>query len=373
MRSLIRIIPLLALLALTHPTRSQTPQAPPTTSEARASPFAAPADQTIRSIPLKASPAITLRGQSNVVIKGLRIAEDVSIDLDGCEDVVIISCDLRSIKAGNVKRLRIYNSYLHDSPHNAIDLYECSDVVVQGNRIERVSSGVYAHRSTAVQVVGNYCEDVQGPMPRGQLVQFNQVTGPDNLILGNHAVNHHGQSRPEDVINLYKSTGTAESPIRVELNHLAGDPARGSQDKSTSGSGIMLGDGGGRYQVAMDNTLVSPGQVGIGVAGGGDILVQRNTILGTRSNIANVGLYAWNQYPDTPAHPVTLTRNRIDWINSQGISNPYWNGGGFPRVTSDGNTFGDASLRADPPRPPAPAPRPPILHGQDVELPYELP
>lgn len=326
-------------------------------------------DQEVRSIQPQARDAVVYRNQQDVIIQGLRIDADVSIELYDCENVTIAACDLRSIRASNVKRLRIYNSFIHDSPNNAINLDECDDVVVQGNRMERVASGVYAHRSSAVQIVGNSCIDVQGPMPRGQLVQFDKVTGPRNLILANAAVNHHGRSTPEDMINLFQSTGTAESPIRVELNLLAGDPAVGSRDMSDSGSGIMLGDGGGHHQLAVGNTLINPGQVGIGVAGGGDIAVISNTIVGTRSNVANVGIYTWNQYKTQPAGDIHIVGNRVAWINAAGKNNPYWNGEGFTKVTTDQNRFDDATLQPTTPE----INLPPLLFGQVAEVPYALP
>lgn len=331
------------------------------------------ADQSIRPISPTPSEAIVLRNQKSVRIEGLQIDDDVSIDLQDCEDVVIIACDVRSIRAGNVKRLRIYNSFIHDSTHNAVNLDECDDVVVQGNRIERVATGVYAHRSTAVQVVGNLCIDVQGPMPRGQLTQFDKVTGPNNLILGNFAINYHGQATPEDMINLYQSTGTAESPIRVENNTLFGDPQRGSQGLSDSGSGIMLGDGGGRHQLCTGNTLLNPGQVGIGVAGGGDIAVTHNLVYGEKSDVANVGIYTWNQYKDQPTGDVLVADNRVAWVNAQGRNNSYWNGNGFTNVTQRNNQFDDRTIHAGMFPAISPIRLPPLLHGKNVEVPYLIP
>jgi len=331
-----------------------------------------PAGQIIRHQPPTASPAVVLRDRSGVTLRSLHIDDDASIVLENCSDVTIISCDLRSIRASGVAGLRIYNSYIHDSANNAVNLDACDGVVVQGNRFENIATGVYAHQSTAVQVVGNLCFDVQGPMPRGQLVQFDKVTGPGNLILGNVGLNRHQQSTPEDMINLFQSVGTAESPIRVELNHLAGDPERGSEDLSASGSGIMLGDGGGQHQFCANNTLVNPGQVGIGVAGGGGIQVVGNTIVGTKSNVANVGIYTWNQYPDAPAGDITVAHNRVRWTNADGVSNPFWDGQGFRRVIQRGNRFGDARLYAKALAPDPTQTIPPIPHGQEADYPFSV-
>lgn len=325
-----------------------------------------PEGQVIRSIQSIPNPAIVLRNRTGIIIRQLKIDDDVSIILENCSDITIISCDLRSIQASGVKNLRIYNSRIRHSTNNAVSLDGCHDVVVQGNLFEKVATGVYAHQSTRVQVVGNLCFDVQGPLPRGQLVQFDKVTGPDNLIMGNVAINRHPQSNPEDVINIYQSVGTPDSPIRIEHNHLAGDPERGSQDLSSSGSGIMLGDGGGQHQLCLNNTLVNPGQVGIGVAGGGEIQVRGNTIVGTKSNVANVGLYTWNQYAGAPAGAITVADNRVRWVNADGRSNPYWNGNGFTQVTQQNNAFGDARLDADALAPDPSQTVPPMPYGRDA-------
>ncbi|MEO0514900.1 MAG: right-handed parallel beta-helix repeat-containing protein [Planctomycetota bacterium] len=330
-----------------------------------------PAGQVIRTVTPAPNPAIVLRNRTGITIRQLQIDDDVSVLLENCTDITIISCDLRSIQASGVTNLRIYNSRIHNSPNNAVTLDDCHDVVVQGNLIENVATGVYAHKSTAVQVVGNLGYDVQGPMPRGQLVQFDKVTGPGNLIMGNVGLNRHGRSTPEDMINLYQSVGTADSPIRIEHNHLSGDPDRGSQDLSASGSGIMLGDGGGQHQLCINNTLINPGQVGIGVAGGGDIQVIANTIVGTKSNVANVGLYTWNQY-DAPAGDITVANNRVRWTNARGASNPFWNGDGFTNVTTQNNAFGDATLSADALAVDPTQTVPPIPHGTDPYYPFAV-
>ncbi|MEM9418861.1 MAG: right-handed parallel beta-helix repeat-containing protein [Planctomycetota bacterium] len=331
-----------------------------------------PAGQVVRWQQPAPHEPIVLHNQTGITFRSLKIEGDISITLENCKDITIISCDLRSIRASGVDNLRIYNSHLHDSENNAVSLDGCHDVVIQGNLIENVATGVYAHQSTAVQVVGNLCFDVQGPFPRGQLVQFDKVTGLDNLIMGNIAANRHGQSNPEDMVNLYQSVGTAESPIRVELNYLAGDPDVGSEDKSESGSGIMLGDGGGQHQVCFNNTLINPGQVGIGVAGGGDIQVLNNTIVGGRSNVANVGLYTWHQYAEANVGPVLVADNRVQWINAKGLSNPYWNGDGFTKVTRQNNTFGNTDLTTDGFPTVTELTMPPVPHGKEPYYPFPI-
>ena len=306
--------------------------------------------------------AIVFRGYKNATLRGWTVRGDVAVELHDCEDITLIDCDLRRVVAGGCTNLRIVNCYIHDSKDEAVYLDDCTDVLVQGNRFERVKTGVLAHKSSEIRVVGNFCRNVLGPVPGGQLVQFDKVTGKGNTITHNYAINDKGKSSPEDMISLYQSHGTKDSPILVENNYLVGDPVHGSAGKSDSGSGIMLGDGGGSWQVCRDNTLISPGQVGIGVASGKDIVVLDNLILGEKSNVSNVGLYAWNQYQGEVVGQVSLRGNTVAWVNSAGQDNPYWDGGGFSKVSETGNTFGGSALlqQTSVPDPPSNAPQPPV-------------
>lgn len=319
--------------------------------------------------------AHNLRGET---FAALRIVEPgVSITLHGCTDVRISACELRSVLLVNCSNIRIAHCFLHDADDPAVHLDSCSDIHVQGNRIERCSSGLYAHRcddasgeSGGVRFIGNYVQDVTGPMPRGQMAQLDQCTGAGHVICDNYARNLFGRSRPEDVINLHRTTGTAESPVLVQRNYIAGDPVRGTQGMSDSGSGIMLGDGGGGAVLCSDNVLINPGQVGIGVAGGGDIVVRNNRVLGRPSDVSNVGIYAWNQYEAAGRGAVTIEDNVVHWQNRRGDDNAFWNGGGFTTVVARGNRWDDVALLTAIPRPPSAAPFPPKPIGERASFPW---
>ncbi len=279
-------------------------------------------------------------------IRGLRIGAEPSVVLEDCRDVVIEASDLRSVRLVDCTGVRVTGCVFRDASSAGVELDECDDVLIEGSRFERVASGVYAHRSRRVRVLGNVAVDVQGPIPRGQLVQFDKVSGPGNAVGYNVAINHRGTSRAEDAVNLFESRGTPTEPIRVHRNLLLGDPATGSDGFSDSGSGIMLGDGGGRFQAAEANVLINPGQVGVGVASGGEIAVVGNLVLGEPSDVANVGVYAWNQYEDSrfTAGAVTIRDNRIQWVNADGTVNHLWVGDGFPAVHDRDNEPGEPGL-----------------------------
>jgi len=315
---------------------------------------------SIEIVDTKNSAAIAWEGRSHETIDGLAIGSDVSIRLTNCSDIVISACDLRSIELSGCKRVSICNCFIHDSAHCGIQTYQTQQLLVQGCRLERVSSGVYAIESQQIQVVGNFARNMKGPFPRGQMTQFDHVTGAGNVIRGNYAINEMGQNHSEDVINIYVSSGTADSPILIENNYVTGDPERGSEGMSKSGSGIMLGDQGGAHDTCRGNVVVSAGQVGIGVAGGTSIAVENNVIYGAKSDVSNNGLYAWNQSGKPCAH-ISIIGNRVRWMNQAGEDNSWWKGGGVQELRLSDNHFADAGLPAGLPEPPSRAPMPPQL------------
>ena len=312
----------------------------------------------IESVKLTASPAIEWEGRNHEVIDAKIIGGPISIHLQSCSNIVISVCDLNSIELAACQDVTIRNCWIHDSTNVAVEIASCSHVRIEGCRMENVVSGVYAVDSQGVQVAGNFVRNVKGPFPRGQLAQFDTVSGANNAVRDNYAINERGKSRPEDVINLFKSTGTADSPILIENNYLTGDPADGSQDKSANGSGIMLGDYGGAHILCRSNVILSAGQVGLGVAGGSFIRVENNLIVGRKSNVSNTGLYVWNQ-SKLPSDHVTVVSNRVSWVNKDGEETSWWDGGGVQPLVQSDNRFADAGLPGAMPAPPSRAPLPP--------------
>ncbi len=181
-------------------------------------------------------------------------------------------------------------------------------------------SGVYVVSSQAVKVDCNTFQTARGPVPRGQHVQFDKVTGAGNRISCNVGRNAAGKGEPEDAINLYQSRGNPGAPILVSDNLIVGG------GPSELGGGIMLGDDGGAHQLAQRNVLVDPGQYGIAVASGTDMAVRGNQVYGRKQPFTNVGIYAWNQYPRS-CSDVTISDNKVMWWSKAGRSNPFWDGG----------------------------------------------
>jgi hypothetical protein len=186
--------------------------------------------------------------------------------------------------------------------------------------MEKIATGVVADQASGIKVTYNDIKNVQGPMPRGQFVQFGNVSGAGNIISYNIGENILGQSFPEDAISLYMSNGTATDPIQVVGNWIRGG------GPSTSGGGIMAGDMGGSFILIKDNILVNPGQYGITVSSGNDITITGNKIFGQQLPFSNIGLSAYKQY-NINTYNITISNNEVNFTNNNGVLNNMWNAG----------------------------------------------
>lgn len=242
---------------------------------------------------------LTLAGESGLVLTGIRISnpDGDCIEIKESTDIVI------------------EHSEVGPCGDHAIVVDASSSVRIEANTFTDSRSGVYAHASEGISVIGNEFRDAGR-----NFVQFDKVTGAGNEISANRGDNKLGESDAEDFVSIYQSGGTPDSPLRVVDNEFSGG------GPSVSGSGIMVGDGGGSHIVVMGNVLTSPGQVGIGVAGGTDIVVADNTIYSATLPWSNVGIYVWNQSDDECAN-VEIRDNRVDWSDADGSPNPSWDNG----------------------------------------------
>lgn len=217
-----------------------------------------------------------------------------------------------------------------------------TNLTITKNWIHHVSTGLYANGGiNPIDFMNNLVENIAGPFPRGQSVQFNGVKGGSrgSKITCNVSDGTTSIHNVEDHINLYASAGPSTSqPNEVAYNRL-----RGGSPTSDSGSGIMTGDGGGGGHIwAHHNTIVNVRNVGIGVAGGVDVLVENNRIFMRMpdAQYVNQGMYVWSQGGGTcSGHAVKNNR-----VNTS--SGSFWNGGNCGPVELAGNVYGDASLTA---------------------------
>ncbi len=263
------------------------------------------------------------------------------INLNGSHDITITG---KAINGGTVPAISLSNCYnvhitknmLANSTNAGIYLYNCYNITIDYNCISNVSTGVSAADITkgGIIVNNNQFKNMVGPMPHGQFVQFDNVSGVNNSISYNRCENIFGQSYPEDAINIYKSNGTASSPIQIIGNWIRGG------GPSSTGGGIMLGDNGGSYQVASNNILVNPGEYGMAIAGGSNISITNNSIYAAAQSFTNIGLYVWGQ-SGSPCINTTVSGNQVKFFNKSNSENDVWLASG--EATPSGwssNSFG---------------------------------
>src|SRR5579863_4259601 len=111
------------------------------------------------AITFTTSAPISLSNKSNVTISGIATT---NITLTNCSNIIIKNCKIGP-NAGV-----------------GIQIYGCTNVKVDSCYIFNVTSGVYAVLSQGVNIAYNQAKNMLGPYPRGQFVQFNNVTGTGN-------------------------------------------------------------------------------------------------------------------------------------------------------------------------------------------------
>ena len=269
------------------------------------------------------SAPIAWNGISNQTISGLEFSNTPShcIQLTNCSNITIKNCKFSHAKG------------------QGVDLDNCKNITITNCAMDSIVTGVYAANSSGIKVTYNDVRNVLGPMPKGQMVQFDKVSGGGNSISYNAGENITGQSNPEDEISLYMTNGLPTDPVLVVGNWIRGG------GPSNSGGGIMTGDNGGSYIVVKDNILVNPGQYGIGLASGNHISIKNNKVYSQQLAFSNVGIYAYNQYPSDCSSD-TIMNNEVNFTYKDGQLNNLWTNGSCGAVTGWSTNVYNASLNS---------------------------
>lgn len=203
------------------------------------------------------------------------------------------------------------------------------------------SGGIYLNSwssgSGVIKIYENFAKNMDGRQSDGnggfstgkdwaQFVQLNSVKNNPNVeIAWNKVYNEPRKSFIEDTVNLYNTTGTSSSKIKVHDNLFIGAYAP-NPEASYSGGGIMMGDGCGNsntYSAAYQNTIIETSNYGIAMANGNYNDITNNVVLatgrlsdGTFLDAENdAGLYARNYCSDPNHNPATNTSrgNKVGW------------------------------------------------------------
>lgn len=273
---------------------------------------------------------IRWRGAENLVIENMKFTERPYAGNGNNDHVCIMLTDCRNIIIRNVDFDAVAQPFVFGR--------NCENITVEWCRARNITGP-----SNRIGLnTGNFVQTVDAP------TNINIV---DNLIIGGDT---------EDIISYFTAVGGLCARNRID----------GSGWVSTSGTGIILGDGGGAGIVVEDNTLLNPGQVGIGIAGGQDHVVRNNVIYqesqsdrtawfdedgdvveaaasgGVERMIeSNVGVYSRNFYPDLAFGGSVVHNNRVRfWSDRGGSWNGFWDGDDAASVSEFDNVWDDESI-----------------------------
>jgi hypothetical protein len=274
----------------------------------------APAVTEIKYLLLPGGTAQTYNNKSNLIIENLSFGNQNASFQNG-NILVLVDCS----------NITIRNCYFGSSAGVGIYAFESKNIKIENCLFAYNKTSVYFSRSSGAHVKSCQFINTYGSGDaRGEFVKFVECTGEGNGVENCRGENFAGESNPEDLISIYKSSGASTSPINITGNIFRGG------GPSASGGGIVAGDGDntttGGYVSITNNTLVDPGQYGIAAAGGTNITITGNKIYARKQPWTNNPLFVWNQNSPACAN-IVVKNNRANWTDKNGDKNPGWNAG----------------------------------------------
>ena len=263
------------------------------------------------------------------------VATTQKVILDGCRFKAQKYC-VSSLTNGSNVEVRnsigvVKNTTQAGQPaHRFLNIDQGAAIVCENNTM--IGGGVYVYQQasggmTECRVRYNKVRNIDGRLSDGagghvferantanvyfqakQFIQMNDVRGATGVDIGwNEVVNDPFISRPEDVINIYGSSGVSGDPIRVHDNYIQGGWPSRPFDVYYSGGGIICDKGsatwtdeatiGCKWIDSDDNQVVGLVQHGISAPYANNVNARRNRIIcpnklqGRTILAANVGAY----------------------------------------------------------------------------------
>jgi hypothetical protein len=276
---------------------------------------------------------------TNSVIEG---TSSLIISFDHAK-LTIINSDLYSLYPGGTGNYDDYAVYLWNFDY----LNFMHDHIYQKGGINLAHwAGSYKGGSPVV-VKYNYAYNIDGRLADGiggysghviaNFIQLNGVTNAEGVeIAWNEVENLPNQSSVEDNISIFGSSGTANSQIDIHDNFIRGSYPFPADSTAYSGGGILLGDGGGNFEVARNNQAIETTNYGIGIAGGTNETIHDNRIVATKSTPYSYGMVIHNWYPAAPFGNAKSYSNIVGWYRSAStFCNDWW----LPDAVLDSNNI----------------------------------
>lgn len=278
----------------------------------------------------------------------------------GMDDLIVSAISGVNLTVTNTTGYSLNPNKLGRTPGRFALLHTIASADLENNTligtsgIEIETYGGAASATTPIKVLKNSALNIDGRLSDGggsfltgandnEAVQFVQLNGclhvPGVDIGWNQVVNLPGQSRVEDNISIFKSSGTPAAHILIHDNFIQGAyPADAAHATAYSGGGIMLSDGTGAtldadpgFVDAYNNIVISTSNYGLAVASGHDNTISNNIVIasgmlpdGTRILYQNVGIYVWNSTPDPFFANNSASNNTVGFVGLLNTRNDYW-------------------------------------------------
>ncbi len=278
----------------------------------------------------------------NDLIPGSRVHEDyvhqpTSITIIDQEDIIIEnlifdgSTQVADSNYGCITTWRGQNiiirncKFINVKVSQCISINESTNVSIYNCDIVNCWSGIKLWNCEGfIRIFSNDFHNIKGSLVsdigrEGGAIHYQGCSGPGNIVQDNALEQDRGAGSTIDHIAFFRTHCDVEAPLIVRNNWIrGGGPHR-------SGGGILLGDYGGENLIMEDNVLVDPGQYGIGIAGGANMVMRRNKVYGSQRPWSNVGIVVIDWTPqELPSGNYTVENNKINWKGDQGLPTDYW-------------------------------------------------
>ena len=189
-----------------------------------------------------------------------------------------------------------------------------------------LEGGIYIYGSSGKLLIENVRSRNIGTGDIGS-GQSNHIQIAESSLQGHIRGNLFLGGRTEDMVSTWHAGGRGVGQeLIIEDNRLQGmvsDTTSVRAWDSSSGTGIILGDGAGSakngYIIVRDNTLLTPGQVGIQLIDGPGLQVYNNVIYGQQRRQNNNPMTSWEGDPRG-----VVRDNRYYWVNEDGSTPSPW-------------------------------------------------
>ncbi len=277
----------------------------------------------------------------------VRVATTEPVVLDGCTFTgpgnLIEAGEGANLTVRNCRGLGLPPTTDEQAPGRFLDVYRPSRLVVEHNEFTQ-TSGIVVNRWSGPGQVGptlavryNRVRNIDGRWrdgkgsTRSSFLILNTVQHlPRVDIAFNEVINTPDQSLVEDNINLYNSSGTAQSPLHVHDNFVRGAyPFPATADKFT-GTGLTS-DGDAKtaeeaaaFIEADHNQFVATGNAAMNLAAGHDIYYHHNRAVtsgtlpgGQRFRAGHAGLGVFNYYHQPPSvfYSNRVAQNTVGYVS----------------------------------------------------------